>query len=130
MLLRDVCSVAFYCQCCGKIHVHDIPYFSGKQRIVLRCGSCAHEQAVLLRCNRHRLEFSVGCVVCHTENTVMYSLKQLRHLQLEKIYCSGDHFELGYIGRRRCIEEFLDFNQAEFEALNPADGQYYMLREK
>ena len=130
MLFRDVCSVAFYCQCCGKIHVQDIPYFSGQQRMVLRCRSCAHEQAVLLNHHRRRLEISVACVVCHTWNTISYSLKQLRHMQLEKIYCVGDHFELGYIGRRRCIEEFLDFNQAEFEAMNPEDGQYYMLREK
>lgn len=130
MVVRDLCALAFYCQSCGKIHIHDIPYFSGEKKLVLRCVSCAHEQAVLLRRSNRQLEVVVECVGCHTKNVVDYSLKQLRHLQLERIYCTQDHFELGYVGRRHRIEALLDFNQAEFEALNPRDGQYYLLREK
>ena len=51
-------------------------------------------------------------------------------LQLEKIYCRKDHFELGYIGCRRRIEELLAFNQAEFEALHPSDGKHFIEKQR
>jgi len=130
MLIETVCSVAFYCQRCGKIHVHDIPYFSGSKRWTLHCSSCAHEQAVIVHCSNRSLELTIDCVVCGTRNTAAYSLKHLRHLQLEKIFCTKDHFELGYIGRRRRIEELLAFNQAEFEALHPNDGHNFIEKQQ
>lgn len=116
-----VCSVAFYCRRCGKIHVHDVPYFPGKKRVSLRCAGCAHEQAALVRQEKGRWEIHVPCVACGKEHVFSYSLMQLKRMKLEKVYCSQDHFELGYIGQRRRIEELLAFNQAEFEALHPAD---------
>ena len=130
MLIETVCSIAFYCQRCGKIHVHDIPYFSGNRKLVLRCGSCAHEQAVLLRRSGDSLEISVDCVVCGTTTHSYYSFRKLRRMQLEKIYCGKDHFELGYIGRRKRIEEFLDFNEAEFKALHPGDGENFIEKQQ
>ena len=130
MLIETVCAAAFYCQRCGKIHVHDIPYFSGRKRLVLRCDSCAHEQAVLVRCSGRRVELTIDCVVCGTANTSVYSLKHLRHVQLERVFCCKDHFELGYIGRRRRIEELLAFNQAEFAALHPNDGQNFIEKQQ
>lgn len=130
MVIQDICSLAFYCQRCGKIHIHDIPYFSGERRVMLHCDSCSYVQAVILRRSCNWLEISVTCVGCHTVNTVAYSLKQLRRLQLEKVYCVQDHFELGYLGRRRCIEELLAFNQAEFEALHPSDGKNFIEKQQ
>ncbi len=123
MVIQTVCSVALYCQRCGKVHVHDVPYFAGTRRLVLRCDSCAHEQAVLVRCRAHKIELRIACAVCDRVNTMVYSLRRLHRLQLEKIYCQKDHFELGYIGRRRRIEELLTFNQAEFAALHPGEDK-------
>lgn len=121
-----VCSAAFYCQRCGKIHVHDVPYFLGAKRFSLRCAACAHEQAVLARWDKGRLEFRVPCVACGKEHVIGCSLAQLRRMELEKVYCSQDRFELGYIGQRRRIEELLAFNQAEFERLHPGDGMNFI----
>ncbi|MBQ7516408.1 MAG: hypothetical protein IJS96_09010 [Schwartzia sp.] len=130
MLIREACSVALYCQRCGKIHVQDIPCFSVSPQDVLRCDSCGHEQAILQRLPGGLFALTVGCVGCGTENRVIYSLKALRRLQLEKLYCRREHFELGYLGRRRRIEELLAFNQAEFEALHPNDGINFIEKQR
>ncbi len=123
MLIRDVCSIALYCQHCGSIHIHDVPYFPTSCRTVLRCGNCGHEKARLLRPDPGRLFLDVACVVCGRENRFSYGISRLRRLSLEKIYCGKEHFELGYIGRRGRIRELMAFNQAEFEALHPGDGK-------
>lgn len=116
VVVQTVCSVAFYCQRCGKIHIHDIPYFIGSRKLSLRC-SCRHEQAVLLRMDAQHIRLQIPCVVCNSLQEAAYSLKKLRRLPLEKIYCDKDHFELGYIGRRKKMEEILEFNRREFERL-------------
>ena len=116
-----VCSMAFYCQRCGKIHVHDVPYFLGVKRFSLRCAGCGHEQALLVRGDKGCFEVHVPCVACNKEHVIACSLAQLRHMDLEKVYCSRDRFELGYIGKRRRIEELLAFNQAD-EHVGVHDG--------
>lgn len=121
-----VCSVAFYCRRCGKIHVHDVPYFPGMKRFSLRCADCSHEQAALVRQDKGRWEIHVPCVACGKEHVFSYSLVQLKRMKLEKVYCSQDRFELGYIGQRRRIEELLAFNQTEFERLHPSDGTNFI----
>ena len=130
MLIRTVCSAAFYCQRCGRIHVQDIPYFPGQRRMVLACANCGHEQALLLWEQGNVLELQLPCVVCDTVHSSRYALQRLRHIGLEKVYCGKDHFELGYLGRRRRIEELLAFNQAEFEALHPADGKNFIEKQQ
>ena len=85
-----VCSMAFYCQRCGKIHVHDVPYFLGVKRFSLRCAGCGHEQALLVRGDKGRFEIHVPCVACNKEHVIACSLAQLRRMDLEKVYCSQD----------------------------------------
>ena len=130
MLISTVCSIAIYCQRCGKIHIYDVPYFFGTKRFVVQCESCGYERAVLLRCAGNKLELTVECVGCGTINKKIFSMKKLRKLHLEKIYCTHEHFELGYIGRHRAIEELLEFNQAEFEALHPNDGKNFIEKQQ
>ena len=130
MVIRDVCSLALYCQHCGSIHAHGIPYFSPERRTPLRCESCGSEKARLLRLDRHHIAVEVSCVVCGTENRFVYLLRGLRHVGLEKIYCATDRFELGYIGRLRRIEELMRFNRAEFEALYPHDGKNFIEKQR
>ena len=130
MLISTVCSAAFYCQRCGRIHVLDIPYFCGQHRMVLQCANCGHEQAVVIWHAEHVLEFRLSCVVCDTVHVSRYPLRRLHRLGLEKVYCGKDHFELGYLGRRRRIEELLAFNEAEFEALHPDDGKHFIEKQQ
>ncbi len=122
MLIREACSVALYCQRCGKIHVQDIPWFPPRPRSILRCDSCGHEQGVLERRPGGVFALTTVCAGCGAENGTTYSLKALQKIQLEKIYCRREHAELGYIGRRHRIEELLAFNRAEFAALHPGEG--------
>ncbi|MBR1761615.1 MAG: hypothetical protein IJ741_10640 [Schwartzia sp.] len=130
MVIRDVCSLALYCQQCGSIHVHGIPYFSARRETALRCESCGHEKARLLRLGKNHIAVEASCVVCGTKNRFVYVLRELHRAGLEKIYCGTDHFELGYIGRRRRIEELMRFNQAEFEALHPHDGKNFIEKQR
>lgn len=130
MLIRDACGLALYCQHCGSIHIHDVPYFSDERQTRLLCESCGHEKARLLRLPRGRVAVEASCVVCGMGNRFVYELRRLRHIGLEKIYCSTDHFELGYIGRRKRIEELMRFNQEEFEALHPHDGKNFIEKQR
>ena len=130
MLVNTLCAVAFYCQRCGQIHIHDVPCFSGQQKFVLRCNNCSHEQAVLSVRPRKGVGIEIPCGVCGTRNTVAYPLRLLRQLRFEKIYCGQDKFELGYIGQWHAIAEFLDFNTAEYEALHPGDDDNFMGRQQ
>ena len=130
MLVRDVCALALYCQHCGSIHVRDVPYFSTERVAALRCESCGHEKARLFRLPRGRIAIEEFCVVCGTKNRFVYAIRDLRRFGLEKIYCGTDRFELGYIGRRRRIEELMRFNQEEFEALHPHDGKNFIEKQR
>ena len=131
MLLDVVCSVAFYCQRCGQIHIQDIPYFSGQETLALSCENCSHVQATIRLRRRTGLTLRVPCGICGMENEMTFTLGQLRSLRFEKIYCREDRFELGYIGNWRTIA---DFNAAEFDSLHPSDdancmGQQQILLE-
>ncbi|MBO4853308.1 MAG: hypothetical protein J5477_06730 [Schwartzia sp.] len=130
MIIRNVCALALYCQHCGSIHIHDVPFFAFEPSSTIVCESCGHEKARLLRLPRGRIAVDVACVVCGTENRFVYALRRLRRLGLEKIYCATDRFELGYIGRRKRIEELMRFNQSEFEALHPYDGKNYIEKQR
>ena len=71
----------------------------------------------MLRMDAQHIRLQIPCVVCNSLQEAAYSLKKLRRLPLEKIYCDKDRFELGYIGRRRKIDEIMDFNRREFDRL-------------
>ena len=130
MLIRNACALALYCQHCGSIHIHNVPYFSDGRQSRLLCESCGHEKARLFWLGKGRFAVEASCVVCGTENRFVYGLSRLRHIGLEKIYCATDRFELGYIGRRRRIEELMRFNQSEFEALHPHDGKNFIEKQR
>lgn len=130
MLIHDACSIALYCQRCGSIHIHGIPYFAGERETSLACGSCGTEKARIERLSGGRVALRVRCVGCGATNRFVYALKRLHRIGLEKIYCTRENFELGYIGRRRRIEELMAFNQAEFEALHPNDGKHFIRKQR
>ena len=130
MLIRDACAVALYCQRCGSIHIHDVPFFSSNRTAAVICESCGHEKARLIRLPHGRVAIDVSCVVCGTENRFVYELRRLPHIGLEKIYCAADRFELGYLGRPKRIEELMRFNQEEFEALHPHDGKNFIEKQR
>jgi hypothetical protein len=129
LLIKEVCSIAVYCQCCGKLHIHDIPYFIGSQKLALRC-SCGHEEAILLGMDVQHIGLKIPCVVCNLCHEAVFSLKRLRHLPLEKIYCHKDHFELGYIGQRSKIEEMLEFSRRELDLWQKEVGVPYPIEQQ
>lgn len=120
MLYKIASSVAFYCQRCGKIQIFDIPFFSGKTENILRCENCSHKIAYV-SVKYKGIEIETHCSVCKNKNSFMYPIKNLKKNSFEKIFCNKDDFELGYIGRRESISEFLDYTQAEYEAVYAND---------
>ena len=130
LLYKTLCSVALYCQRCGQIHIHDVPYFGGQKNIAIRCRNCSHKQATVSLESRRGLVLKTFCAACHAPNYITYPMKLLKRLSFEKIYCGQDKFELGYIGTWQNVAEFLDFNAAEYEALYPSDEYNYMPRQQ
>ena len=130
MLIDTACSLAFYCQRCGRIELHDVPLFSGQKHFTLECGSCGHTMGEISLKPRQGLILTTTCGVCGGKNQQQFTWRQLRHLRFEKLYCEHDHFELGYIGQWQDIAEFLDFNAAEYDSLHPNDGDEYLERQQ
>ena len=130
MLIDTLCSVALYCQRCGKVQLLDVPFFSGKQQLKLRCGACGEQMGETILRPRHGLGLTIKCGVCGKSTYEQFSWHQLKKLRFEKIYCHHDHFELGYIGRWQDIAEFLDFNDAEYDSLHPGDGDRFLERQQ
>lgn len=57
------------------------------------------------------MEFIIPCVVCQREQKHVYMMRQLTKVSFERIYCDHDRFELGYLGKRRRLEEFIRYNR-------------------
>lgn len=130
MLIDTACSLAFYCQRCGRIQLQDVPIFSGQKHFVMECGHCGHTMGEITFRPRTGLVLKTTCGVCKGENNQQFSWHQLRRLRFEKLYCQQDHFELGYIGQWQYIAEFLDFNAAEYDSLHPNDGDEFLERQQ
>ncbi|MBE6093133.1 MAG: hypothetical protein E7201_08240 [Selenomonas ruminantium] len=126
MLIDTACSLAFYCQRCGRIQLQDVPLFSGQKQFVMECGNCGHEMGKITLRPRKGLELTTECGVCNGKNRQSFTWRQLKKLRFARLYCQHDNFELGYMGRWQDIAEFLDFNTAEYDALHPADGDCYI----
>lgn len=123
MLIHANWSVALYCQRCGKIEIHDVSYFMKQESVkTLRC-SCNHPQATLIRTASNQIKLQIPCGGCNSLHEANYKAKNLLKLKLEKIYCSKDFFELGYIGKREEIEEILAFTKREFERIIHSEEQ-------
>ncbi|MBP2632767.1 MAG: hypothetical protein H6Q70_3395 [Firmicutes bacterium] len=123
MLIHANWSVALYCQRCGKIEIHDVSYFTKQESVkTLRC-SCNHPQATLIRTASNQIKLQIPCGGCNSLHEANYKAKNLLKLKLEKIYCSKDFFELGYIGKREEIEEILAFTKREFERIIHSEEQ-------
>lgn len=130
MLIDTACSLALYCQRCGRIQLQDVPLFSGQKHFVMECGNCGHTLGEITMQPRKGLLLKTTCGVCDRENKKQFSWRQLRRLRFEKLYCQQDHFELGYIGQWQDIAEFLDFNAAEYDSLHPNDGDEFLERQQ
>lgn len=123
MIIHANWSVALYCQRCGKIEIHDVSYFTKQDSTkTLRC-SCNHPQATLIRTAPNLVKLQIPCGACNSLHEAKYKAKHLLKLKIEKIYCSKDFFELGYIGKREAIEEILAFTKQEFESIMQSEEQ-------
>lgn len=122
MVIDTACSLAFYCQCCGRIRLFDVPIFSGQRRFVMECANCGHKMGEITMRPKKGLVLKTKCGVCGGETQEQFSYRRLKRTRFEKLYCEHDNFELGYIGRWQDIAEFLDFNDAEYDALHPEES--------
>ena len=100
-------SIALYCQRCGKIEIHDISYFLSRNKVSMLKCSCSHIQATLVRDDSNRFRLRIPCGVCENVHEHLIKLKDIKKFTIRKIYCEKDYFELGYIGKRKYIEEIL-----------------------
>lgn len=122
MLIKAINSVGLYCQNCGRMHIYDIPYFAGEQKHGLFCPHCGQRTAVISYETRTLLRLSLNCSICGHRHSSVYQKRLLPKMQITRIYCHRDNFELGYIGKRRSIEAVLAASQAAFEELHPGEG--------
>lgn len=128
MLIKSVSSVGLYCQHCGRIHIYEIPFFAGKQLLTLTCPHCNQHMAVISYEDRSSIKLSLPCCICGRQHTSVYQRRFLPRVQLDRLYCYHDSFELGYVGYGSSIEAMLRSSQSEFEALHPGEGSDLVIR--
>lgn len=115
VLIHAALSIALYCQRCGKIEIHDVSYFLSRNKTSMLKCSCNHIQATLVRDASNRFKLRIPCGVCENVHEHLIKLKEIKNFTICKIYCEKDYFELGYVGKRKYIEEILTFNKLAFE---------------
>lgn len=114
MLIRAVTTIALYCPRCGKLNSHDISHFAvHREPMDLYC-SCRYKQASVMRSGASQIVLTIPCVVCQSTHHQFFDRHALRHIEMEKIYCPSENFELGFIGRRETIDETLHLHESEF----------------
>lgn len=128
MLIKSVSSVGVYCQHCGRVNIYEIPFFPGKQQLSLTCPHCNQHMAVISYEDRSSIRLSLPCCICGRIHTSVYQRRRLPRVNLDKLYCYHDSFELGYVGHSSSIETMLESSQQEFEALHPGEGSDLAIR--
>ena len=114
MLIRAVTTIALYCPRCGKLNLHDISHFAvGHEPNDLVC-SCGYKQAAVMRAGAFQFELTIPCVMCQSTHHLFFDRRALRHIEVEKIYCPSENFELGFIGRHDAIEATRHLHKSEF----------------
>jgi hypothetical protein len=116
MVISAVATLALYCPCCGKIQMHDISRFDLKAvtRRDFLC-SCGQHKATMTSTGRQCL-LDIPCVVCQTNHIICLDSKQFWHTDLDKIYCSQENLELGFVGNRQAVEQIIAAHKREFES--------------
>jgi ribosomal protein L44E len=115
MIIGTVATIALYCPRCGKLQKHDISRFGLKEAVNrdLLC-SCGQIQATLTRCKRQYL-LNIPCTICQTNHIICLDGRKLWRIDLEKLYCVQENLELGFVGKRRIIEDTIATHKREFD---------------
>lgn len=114
MLIRAVTTIALYCPRCGKLNLHDISHFAvGHEPSDLVC-SCRYKQASVMRAGAFQFVLTIPCVMCQSTHHQFFDRHALRHIEVEKIYCPSENFELGFIGDHDAIEATCRLHKSEF----------------
>ena len=118
MLIRAATTVALYCPRCGKLNTHDVSHFRlHREPMDLYC-SCRYKQATVMRSGASQIVLTIPCVLCQSTHHLFFDRHMLRHIDMEKIYCPSENFELGFIGRHDKIDETLQSQRVMLEVLN------------
>lgn len=116
MVIRTAAALAFYCQKCGKIEIHDLSRFTlkeaGFKELVCNCGQ---HQGRLIQAGSKQLILEVPCVLCGTSHFLHLDSDLLWRGKISKIYCPLEKFELGFMGERTALEEQAARYQHEVE---------------
>ncbi|MBP2626555.1 MAG: hypothetical protein H6Q68_1266 [Firmicutes bacterium] len=125
MVINTVSTLALYCSRCGKIHMHNISRFNLKSTMQrnLLC-SCGQIQATITSSGERQCLLDIPCVLCQTNHVICLDSKRLWRAEIDKIYCVQENFELGFIGARQVIAEFVNKYKVEFEKLASDMDEY------
>lgn len=117
MFIRTTTTIALYCVHCGKIELHDISLFQiNKHSLTLFC-SCGKMQGTVSRNLRGFYLLKIPCVICDTTHLLSIESKKFWCVKLDKLYCTHENIEIGFIGKRSNIEKQLETYKHELEVL-------------
>lgn len=118
MVIGSQATLALYCQKCGNLMMHDLSRFALKTALPkqLFC-SCGHCQATIVSAGSRQCLLSIPCVVCETDHLVTFDSQRFWRKNVDKVYCTEENLEMGFVGCRQAIRTMIDEHKREIDDL-------------
>lgn len=129
MLVKTETTVALRCPDCGRLVLHTLSRFElggGRSREV-SC-SCGSPQVVVSSKGNRSYWLEVNCVICEAVHLYHLSTKEMWSHDVVHLSCQETGLELGHVGDRNKIKEYIKNHEEALEALvEEMGGQDYFV---
>ncbi|MBU2700697.1 hypothetical protein Ga0466249_001802 [Sporomusaceae bacterium BoRhaA] len=118
MVISSQATLALYCQQCGNLTMYDLSRFTLKKELPKRLiCSCGHCQATIVSAGLRQCLLSIPCVICNIDHLITLDSQRFWRDSVEKVYCTEENLELGFVGRRPMIEAMIAAHKKELDTL-------------
>ncbi|MGQ5711799.1 hypothetical protein [Desulforudis sp. DRI-14] len=127
MVVNTDTTLALCCPDCGRLGLHVVSrfIFCREKRREIKC-SCKTLLAVIATRDHKRFWLEINCIVCEATHLYRLTAKELWPREIIHLSCQETGLELGQIGPRAKIKEYLKGQQTALETLvEEMGGQTY-----
>lgn len=127
MLIKAETTLALRCPDCGRLLLHNLSRFDfGREKTKEITCSCGSPQVVVSTKRNKSFWLEINCVICDSVHLYRLSAKELWSRDVVHLSCQETGLELGHIGARDKIKEYIKHHEEALEALvEEMGGQDY-----
>ena len=125
MLIEYKTTIAWRCPICGelspdKVNIFD---FAGNNRLDLKCDCDFVKVSIERMKNKYSLEYT--CIFCESRHSIIYSSEEFWSAEIKEIKCLNMEAELGYLGSKTKINNFLETEEELNHVLSELEVKDY-----